>query len=56
MTGGFDPRGGANHCHQATVKKSKIHPANFIRVPHSKYSRKPNFSFDHAITMVLAII
>ena len=37
------------------VKKS-THPANLIRVPHSKYLRKPNFLFDHAITMVLVII
>ena len=37
-------------------RTKSTHPANFIRVPHSKYSRKPNFSFDHAITMVLAII
>ncbi len=43
MTGGFDPRGGANHCHLATVKKS-THPANFIRVPHSNLFRNQTFN------------
>ena len=43
MTGGFDPRGGADHC-LGGRKKSKIHPANFIRAPHSNSFRNQTFN------------